>query len=113
MTCPNPFLWPMGSVLQFYTGRKRLLRSSKDRRLDLSDTLMLCWNKDSRTVYLGVRCKGNPELLWDEAYVSQIESQIRYDLNFDGYSVTIQRLSALDEMPRETEFLWKLRIRTQ
>ena len=113
MTRSKPYLWPVGATLHFYNGRKHMLRRSKDRRLDLSDTLMLRWDKASRTVYLAMCCKGRPDSCWDEEQVNRIERQIRYDLGFDGYGVTIARMRPLNVLPLEAEFIWRLRIRTR
>ena len=111
MTRPNPSLWPAGSCLHFYNGRGRLLGDSKDRKLDLADTLMLHWSKASRTVYLGIRCQTVEAGYWDEGKVHRIEERIRFDLGFDAYNVSIERLRPLGELPLASEFFWKLRVR--
>jgi hypothetical protein len=99
MTKPNPFLWP------------KKVRISTDRRLDLADTLMLGWNPLSRTVYLGMAIDTTEEpAVWDAALIARIERQIRYDLNFDAYHVTIKRLTVEPDLWCPLEFRWKLRI---
>ena len=90
-----------------------MLASYHTRRLDLADTLMLRWYKASRTVYLGASRKSAAVGYWDEAQKRRIEERIRSDLQFDGYYVSIERMSPLDEFPLEKEFLWKIRIRSR
>lgn len=111
MTKPNPFLWPKKVRIAFYDGRGRCLLRSTDRRLDLADTLMLGWDPLSRTVYLGIAIDTTEELaVWDAALIARIERQIRYDLNFDAYHVTIKRLTVEPDLWCPLEFRWKLRI---
>ena len=97
--------------MSFYKRRDHFLVSFKDRKLDLADTLMLNWNKPSRTIYLGVSRKTAAGGNWNEEQVLRTEERIRFDLNFDGYGVSIERLSSIDELLLEAEFLLKLRIR--
>jgi hypothetical protein len=113
MTRPNPFLWPAGTSLRFYNGRGQLRSSYINRRLDLADTLMLHWPLPSRTVYFAL-CRKNVDAgQWTEAEVLRMEERIRYDLNFDCYQVTINRLCPVDALPLTDEFRWKLRIRSR
>lgn len=104
------YMWPPKSSLTFYTGRGKLLLQSKDRRLDLSDSLMLHWQRISRTVTLGLRSESAKWRTWTEEAVSKMEQLIRYDLNLDAYTVTIKRLSKTG-IPASKEFKWKLVIR--
>ena len=113
MTRPNTFLWPVGSTLNFYKRRNRLIGSYKTRRLDLADTLMLYWPKPSRTIYLGISRKASAGSDWTDGELTAIENRIRFDLNFDGYGVSVQRLGPLTAPTLGTEFLWKLCIRTK
>jgi hypothetical protein len=106
------YAWPSRSKLNFYDGWKRLLLSTTDRMFDLSDGLMLNWNKQSRIIYLGISTKNQKIKFWDEENIEKIENLIRYDLNFDWYSVSIDRLSEGGRIPGSEEYLWKLRIRT-
>lgn len=112
MTKPNPFLWPQKVRLSFYNGRGKELWCSSNRRLDLADELMLWWKKPSRTIYMGVKTASDSWNRWSETNASKIEWRIRYDLNFDGYHVTIKRLTKTGRAPCTDEFLWKLIIRT-
>lgn len=102
--------WPPNSTISMYNGRGRLLWDSKDRDLDLSDSLMLSWRKVSRTVTMGLRTNSRRWRRWNEETISAIETRIRYDLNFDAYGVTIKRLSRRGA-PASREFRWQLIIR--
>jgi hypothetical protein len=113
MTKPNPYLWPEKAKLAVYNGRGRCLWRSSDRRLDLSDNLMGFWNRPTRTVYLGMLTTNERWMRWDEEAVSRIERLISYDLGFDGYQVTIHRMTVADKLNCAEEFLWKLKIRTR
>ena len=87
------YMWPPKPLLSFYTGRGKLLFQSKDRRLDLSDSLMLHWRPVSRTVTFGLRSESTRWRTWNEDAIAKMEWLIRYDLNFDAYTVTIKRLT--------------------
>jgi hypothetical protein len=63
------FLWPPKCRLKIYKRRTKLLFSERDRRLDLSDTLMLEWPHHHRTVYMGVSTKSLRWKRWDERAV--------------------------------------------
>lgn len=112
MTKPNPFLWPKLSRLAFYNGYGRRLWETKDRKLDLSDSLMLHWPTPTRTVYLGIRTGSDKWKFWDESNLSKIEQLVRYDLRFDGYYVTIKRATPKNRRRCTSEFIWKLVIRS-
>ncbi len=106
------YAWPPQCRLSFYDGRLRFKFSTTDRLFDLSGNLMLDWNKKSRTIYLGVSTKSTKWIFCEEQNISKIESHIRYDISCDGYYVTINRLSEIDDSYCTEELLWKLRIRT-
>lgn len=106
----NTYMWPFKSRLAFYSGRGTLLFESRDRHLDLSDTLMLHWDKISRSVTFGLRIDSAKPEKWNEDKLLSIENLIRYDLNFDAYSVTISRLGRPGTLC-STEFCWRLIIR--
>jgi len=113
MTRRNPFLWPAGSRLRFYDSRGRLRSSYLNRRLDMADTLMLNWPRPTRIVHFGLSRTGTDGGYWTEDEVLRMEERIRYDLNFDGYQVTIYRERPLDTVPLSEEFHWTLRIRSR
>ncbi|VTU42555.1 hypothetical protein H6P1_00220 (plasmid) [Variovorax sp. PBL-H6] len=110
-----PNLWPSRSTLNFTDGRGRPLHTSTNRRFDLSDGLMAHWPRASRIVYLGVSTKSPSWVTWTEEALREIERHIRYDLGFDGYGVTLTRLTPQRRraQPCSTEFRWKLRIRNR
>lgn len=110
LTRANPFLWPAMARLAFYNARGKVRLTSKDRRLDLSDTLMM--KKNYRTIYMGVASLSPKWISWNEDNVKKIEDQIEYDLTFDGYRVRIERFAGpSDAIPCTQEFRWKLIIR--
>lgn len=112
MTKPNAFLWPAASTLTFRDFRGREYFSSRDRRLDLPDSLMGRW--DNRTVYLGLKTNSPKWVSWTEDNVSAIENLVRYDLSFDGYRVRLERLDAVGQDQRcVDEFHWKVVIRSK
>lgn len=106
------YKWPPGSTLTFSRARSKPWKISRDRELDLSDTLMLYWNPYSRTVYMTVQLKKPTEKWpqWNEAVLTRIESMIREDLNFDAYHVRITRLTTTKNTPCTDAFRWKLNI---
>lgn len=112
MTKQNPDLWPLKSVLSFYKARTRLLWSSKDRKLDLADSLMGSWTMASRTVYFGIAVNNAEWRFWDEQNVAHIEKLIDRDLSFDAYRVRMTRLTQQMDLQCSNEFLWKLVIRS-
>lgn len=105
------FAWPPLCRLNFYDGWNRLQFTTADRLFDLSDGLMMHWEKKSRTIYLGISTKSKKWAHWTEHNLKEIERRIKYDLSFDGYSVSIKRITAVSETLCSEEFLWKLRIR--
>ena len=110
MTKVNPYLWPAKVILTFCDARGKVYFSSTDRKLDFSDSLM---NSCScRTVYLGMTTSSPKWKAWTEESVQSIERLIRYDLQFDGFRVRLQR----QDVPSRNrvctqEFRWKLTIR--
>lgn len=106
----NPYLWPPKCRLAFYKRRTKLLFVERDRKLDLSDTLMLPWPRNHRTVYMGVSTKSTRWKRWNGKTLKKIEWLIKYDITFDGDRVRIMRLGKTG-IPCLKEFLWKLEIR--
>lgn len=104
------YKWPPKCHLNFRDGRGRLYFDSTDRDLDLFDNLMLYSETISRTVYFGLSASSSKYTVWNESTVEKIEWLIRYDLNFDGQSVSIKRISKLGASCSD-EFIWKLFIR--
>lgn len=103
--------WPPRPLFCFYDGWGRLLFSRKNARLDMADTLMLWWPRRSRVVTVGIASSGTSWPTWTEERLQHVENFIRYDLAFDGYTVSIERLTNRRWQPCSREFRWKLRIR--
>ena len=115
------FAWPPFSRLNFYrnspikiksTKSQQLIFSSEDRMLDLADNLMR--NVDSAEIYFGLVTFSHLWEDWTEKNVQRIEELIKYDLEFDGYNVAIQRITNVSrsrgDTPCHSEFVWKLNI---
>lgn len=112
MTKPNPYLWPIKSNITFYNGWGRCLFKTKNRRLNLSDTIILRCHNVSRTIHMGISTETLRWQSWGEDEIRYIENLIRYDLGFDAYHVSIKRMSKIDISCSE-EFRLKLLIRTK
>jgi hypothetical protein len=114
MKIADAYCWPAWSTLTFTNKRGKLLFKSKNRYLDLSDSLMMNSHQRSSTVYMGLSTKSSKWTKWADQSLKQIENQIRYDLGFDAYSVTITRVTPITSprSPCTTEFQWKLLIRS-
>lgn len=89
---------------------KELFRST-DRRLDLSDYLMLRWSHASRTIYMNLKSKSTKWESWLKSSLKSIEDLIRYGLGFDGYRVSITKASSVGGKCAES-FWWKLMVST-
>jgi hypothetical protein len=107
--CINPYLWPARSTLGFENVTGREIFNSKDRRLDLADTLMLQYPKNERTVYFSLSTKSKSWPAWTPEMVARIEERIHYDFKFDNYKVDITRCEVPSEnLPCTSPFRWKL-----
>ena len=88
-----------------------MLFTTNKRDIDLADTLMLSHPYNSRRICLGVRTEAKSWEYWDEKRLEEIERLVRYDIAFDGYSLTLKKLcSPGDEC--SSEFRWQLQIRS-
>ena len=105
--------FPPKSLISFYNGRGKLLRTTKERRFDLADNLMLWRPHYSRTVYMGivVNTLSDKWTVWDNDAMTHIENLIKRDLECDAYHVRIFRLCPVGVMGCDEEFRWKLMIR--
>lgn len=114
MSVRNLYAWPAKPFFIFHDARGNIYFSSKDKKLDLADSLMLMSATKSRTVYLQFSTGAKGWDYWTEENVKAIEERIRYDLGFDGYRVKIEpRHSILpDETPCSESLCWKLTIRS-
>ena len=105
------YKWPARGWLTFYRHNHRVfLFRTSDRRFNMADKLMAPWFPNHRIVYMGAVTKSPRWREWDEENLKKIEWLIKYDLNYDGYLVYIERLTT-DKILCSKEFLWKLKIR--
>ena len=103
--------FPAGSNIRLMRPKSNCFYESKNRRVDLSDTIMPFSAIGSRTVYLGLRILGKSKTQWAEPLLQDIEHEIRYDLTFDAYRVQITRITQALGEGTDTEFVWRLRVR--
>ena len=114
MKVSDAYSWPAWSTLTFTNKRGKVLFQSKNRHLDLADSLMMDCQQHSLTVYMGLSTKSPNWTTWIDKSLREIERRIRYDLEFDLYAVTMSRMTPITR-PRSrcrTEFQWKLHIRS-
>lgn len=114
----EPFAWPPLSRLNFYRGLPNLILSSEDRMLDLSDRITSkVTPRKGAIVYFGLSTISDDWGVWSEKNLWTIEKAIKYDLEFDGFKVEMERVT--DEVcpytkkknkPCTGEFVWKLNI---
>lgn len=105
--------WPPRATFNFYDSHAEKLFSVSDPKLDFADTVMLRWPNRSRTIILGITSASASWTTWTESRLRHIEDTIRNDLYFDGYSVTIDRLTLRRWQPCTREFKWQLKIRVR
>ena len=116
----EPYAWPPLSRLNFYEDPPNLILSSVNRMLDLSDTLGdKVENDENTTIYFGLTTVSHKWKIWSEKNLRTIEKAVKYDLEFDGFNVAIERYtSPVDpwtkkkNRPCDTQFVWKLEIST-
>jgi hypothetical protein len=101
------FAWPELSKINIYSLSYRCTISTTDRLFDLADGLMRF--EGEREVYFGLVSYSHLWKNWDEENLIKIESRITYDLEFDGYTVDIKRITE-GLAYCSTEFIWKLSI---
>jgi len=102
--------WPPKVKIRIYDEDFELIDESKDTKYDLNDNLMQAWPKRNRTVYIGIKTLSVNWPNWDEESIKCIEELIKFDLNFDGNSVVIKRVTKETGKSCSEEFIWKLRI---
>lgn len=111
---PFLYIWPAYTQLAFFNGRGKTLGEWANRRLDLSDTLMVnpSRSRKSRRIGIAVATRAKGWVVWDEAHLQAIEEHIRYDLGFEDFGVRIRRLTPQGETPQPCSepFRWWLEI---
>jgi hypothetical protein len=102
--------WPPKVHIYVYDEDMILVKESRDSKFDLHDSLMQTWSFDYRRVHLGMVTQSKNWIIWEEASISYIEDLIRYDLNFDGNTVGICRITTETAQSCSQEFVWQLNI---
>ncbi|MGD0487653.1 MAG: hypothetical protein ABSB94_10720 [Syntrophorhabdales bacterium] len=108
------FAWPPRCRISVYQIEEGFViwppEVSTERLFDLSESIDFPPNRKRVAVHFGLSTKSVRWPIWDERRLQQIEWRIKYDLEFEGYEVTIKRLGEHGS-PCFEEFLWKLSIR--
>ena len=110
------YAWPPLSKITFYSEEPpKYITHDKNRMLDLTDSLMR--SCDERTAYFGLSSISHLWETWSEENLEEIESLIKYDLEFDGFTVEVERITdsicqytKKQDIPCTKEFIWKLDI---
>lgn len=103
--------WPPHSKITCFNACGEIIAKSKRSRLDLSDSLML-WRKSNEPLCCAIEVSTKDEdwSTWNSENVGKIESHIAYDLNFDGYSVKMERVSKPGKLLCKKPFKWNIEI---
>lgn len=103
--------WPSHSKITCFNSVGDVIAKSKRSRLDLADSLML-WRREEGALFCSVEVITGAKNWnsWSPENVQKIEAHIRYDLEFDGYKVEIERVSKPSKTPCNRPFRWNLKI---
>ena len=114
----EPYAWPELSQLTFYRAPPQRLFRSVNRMLDLADKIGPSGSENPKVVYMGLSTYSHKWPVWNEEALKAVEEHVKYDLNFDGYRVTVERhtpavdpITKRKDRPCADEFVWKLTIR--
>lgn len=109
----NQLIWPPRTQLTVSMRRGKVVLESRNCRYSLSDQVMLCSGQNYLTAHLSVSTKADGWTVWNDEALEYVERRIKYDLEFDGYRVSVQRITPVPRRraPCTTPFQWKLRIR--
>lgn len=110
--------WPeLGELTVYYEPPKRAI-SSRERMFDLVDSVGSVFDDGGTTLYIGVRSESPKWFEWNDEHLTHVENQIKYDFNFDGYKVKVQRHSTIFAYPNSkvrklcvSEMVWKVTVR--
>jgi hypothetical protein len=99
--------WPQKVHIYIYAEEddvRYLYEESKNPSYDLSENLPFHFH----TVYLGMETLSKNWPVWDEESILLIEELIDIDLNYDGNSAFITRITEKKGQPCSEEFIWRL-----
>ena len=102
--------WPAHSKIKCMNSNGEIIAESARSRLDLSDSLM--GRRYSLLCTIDVSTRAIDWTTWNLGNVKRIEDHIVYDLEFDGYTVKIQRISKPGRTLCSKPFSWGLEIST-
>lgn len=103
--------WPPHSKIKCFNSDSEEVSISKRSRLDLADTLMLYYYEEHpKTCFIEVSTKSELWRSWNSENIAKVEEHIRYDLEFDGYEVEIERVNKPSKALCRKPFRWKLII---
>lgn len=103
--------WPAHSKIICLDSNENVIATSARSRLDLSDSLMLHRdNTNPLSCQIEVLTKSADWTTWNSINVKRIEDHIVYDLEFDGYTVKIDRISKPSRTLCSKPFKWQLEI---
>lgn len=108
---PKTTEWPPRLLLYVYDENMTVIDMSRNRRYDLNDNLFQTWNNCERTVHLGIQTKSTNWPVWNEDSLRWIERLIVLDLEFDGNSVEVSRVTPGVDRPCTQQFIWKVVMR--
>jgi hypothetical protein len=109
--------WPeLGELTVYYEPPKRAI-SSRERMFDLADGVGSVLDDGGTTLYIGVSSESPKWLEWSDERLRHVETQIKYDFNYDGYKVKVQRQSTIFAYPNSkvrkscaSEMVWKVTV---
>lgn len=106
--------WPAHSKIICLDSNDKVIAASVRSRLDLSDSLMLNYN-GLKPLFCRVEVltKAESWSTWNSVNVKRIEDYINYDLQFDGYTVRIDRVSKPSRALCSKPFVWELEISSE
>jgi len=103
------FRWPPGVEINWYNGRHNPVWTSKDRELDLEDSLPDFYPYLNAILGMTIDNKSRKWSYWTEKNLIYLEKWIREDICFDGHRMTMKRVCFIAG-PCYEEFAWRLRI---
>lgn len=99
--------WPNGLRLTLYNDDGAMLFRKKSEGFDFSDSMVRYWLGEGIPLRFGVSIPRSRNRKWTEEDVTSLEAHIRYDLEFDGYEVNIERMKGVG-IPCNEEVFWTI-----